>query len=61
MQENIGLNGIVYLDMLENFLIPREDLHYRQDDTPPHFDLQIRDFLDNRFPDRWIGRAGPIV
>ena len=57
-----------YVDMIENFLIPQLDeddhdrrLHYQQDGAPSHFSLHVRDFLDNRFPGRWIARAGPTA
>ena len=28
--------------------------------TPPHFASVVRDFLDEKFLGRWIGRRGPI-
>lgn len=67
MERNV--NGVIYLDMLENFLIPQLDedeqhavpFYYQQDGAPPHFLTEVRDFLDGRFPGRWIGRAGPIA
>lgn len=30
-----------------------------QGGTPPHFGLNVRAWLDNHFPVRWIGRSGP--
>jgi hypothetical protein len=30
-----------------------------QDGAPPHFALGVRDWLDRRFPGRWLGRCGP--
>ena len=60
------INGFVYLDMLENFLIPQIDeddqegeIQFQQDGAPPHYLKNVRDFLDLRFPGRWIGRGGP--
>jgi hypothetical protein len=29
-------------------------------DHPYHWGLCVRDFLNEQFPDRWIGRDGPI-
>lgn len=62
------INGIVYLDMLDNFLIPQIDnddeersLHFMQDGAPPHYLSDVRDFLNARFPGTWIGRGGPIA
>uniref|UniRef100_A0A3Q2XIB6 Uncharacterized protein n=1 Tax=Hippocampus comes TaxID=109280 RepID=A0A3Q2XIB6_HIPCM len=28
--------------------------------APPHWGLHVRGFLNQKFPDRWIGRDGPI-
>ena len=29
--------------------------------APPHWGLVVREFLDQTFPNRWIGRDGPIA
>lgn len=68
-----NLNGERYLDLLENNIDPmitqilEEDdnllegeLFFQQDGAPPHFAIAVRQFLDNRFPERWIGRRGPV-
>ena len=31
-----------------------------QDGAPPHFSCFVTDVLNERFPDGWIGRGGPI-
>ena len=31
-----------------------------QDRVPPHFSCFVTDVLNERFPDSWIGRGGPI-
>ena len=31
-----------------------------QDGAPPHFSCFVTDILNERFPDAWIGRGGPI-
>ena len=31
-----------------------------QDGAPPHFSCFVTDVLNERFPDVWIGRGGPI-
>ncbi|EZA47970.1 hypothetical protein X777_14653, partial [Ooceraea biroi] len=31
------------------------------DGAPAHFSRQVREVLDAHFPDRWIGRGGPII
>lgn len=33
---------------------------YQHDGAPAHYFRRVRDILDARFPDRWIGRGGPI-
>jgi hypothetical protein len=58
------LTGIVYLDMLQQFLIPQLDeddkkkrrIRFQQDGAPPH---QVREYLNTRFPGRWICIAAP--
>jgi hypothetical protein len=53
--------------MLQQFLIPQLDeddqegrIHFQQDGAPPHYLEEVREFLNTRFPGRWIGRAAPI-
>lgn len=64
------INGIVYLDMLEQFLFPQlEDIEAQggervilmQDGAPPHYLQLVRDTLNNKFPNGWIGRGAPIA
>lgn len=33
---------------------------FQQDGAPPHYGLHARDYLNNSFPFRWIGRRGRI-
>lgn len=63
------INGESYLNFLENDLltllenVPRnviENLWVQHDGAPPHYSLRVRQFLNNQFPNRWIGRAGPV-
>ncbi|PNF18244.1 hypothetical protein B7P43_G16457, partial [Cryptotermes secundus] len=60
--------GIVYVDILQEFLIPQLDEddqegrnHIQQDGAPPHYLGEVREYLNARFPRRWIGRAAPIA
>lgn len=68
-----NLNGQKYLDLLDttvNFriteLLENDDgllegqLTFQQDGAPPHFVAPVRQFLDDNFTGRWIGRRGPI-
>ena len=33
----------------------------QQDGAPPHYAAIVRDFLDQEYGNRWIGRGGPIT
>ena len=33
---------------------------FQQDGAPSHWGLHVREFLNETFPNRWIGRDGPI-
>lgn len=65
------LNGVTYLDFLENDFeemfddnIPlsiREKIYFMQDGAPAHYSLTVREYLEERFPQKWIGRAGTIA
>ena len=35
-------------------------LWFQQDGAPAHYDRQVRQWLDQKFPGRWLGRRGPI-
>jgi len=55
-----------YKKMLEEYLVPelrrRRRLRttiFQQDGAPPHWSLEVRAFLNQNFPARWIGRDGP--
>lgn len=59
------VTSTTYLDMLENFAIPQlegqqQEIFYQQDGAPPHWGWIVRDFLNEQFGERWIGRDGPI-
>ncbi len=61
------LTGDSYLEMLQNFFWPLicdlpeiNDLIFQQDGAPPHYAINVREFLDESFPQRWIGRRGPV-
>jgi hypothetical protein len=56
-----------YMQMLQEYFLPTLGrLHrksrtiFQQDGAPPHWSLQVREFLNRNFPGRWIGRDGPI-
>lgn len=57
------LNVIIYLDMLEIWLLPQleesGDFILQQDGAPSHWHLAVRGFLNDKLPYRWIGRRAP--
>ena len=51
----------ILLEMLENVpLQVRQRLRFQHDGAPAHFALDVREYLNNVFPSRWIGRGGPV-
>ena len=45
--------------LLENVpLQTRRQMYYQHDGAPPHFSQVVRQYLDHKFPNRWIGRGG---
>lgn len=44
----------------ENPDLPNNRLWFQQDGAPPHYAAEVRAYLDEVFPDRWIGRRGFI-
>lgn len=64
------LNGETYHHFLQNELpalledVPlhvRAEIIFQHDGAPAHFSRQVRDFLDAHYPERWMGRGGPII
>jgi hypothetical protein len=58
------VSGHSYLDMLQIWLFPQlikdsGDYIFQQDGAPPHWHLDVRCFLNEVLPRRWIGRGGP--
>jgi transposase len=64
-----NVTGETYLHMLSTFLLDymcnvplakRLNMFFQQDGAPPHYALIVRDFLNEHFPNKWIGRRGPV-
>lgn len=65
------LNGNLYLQFLQNDLenmLDNLDLESRRnlqwfqhDGAPPHNFGQVRNYLNETFPDAWVGRNGPVL
>lgn len=63
-----NLNGDNYLEFLRNELpiqlenVPiatRIGMFFMHDGCPAHYSRNVREHLDQTFPERWIGRGGP--
>lgn len=70
-----SLTGVKYLELLRDHLVPalgelypnpddpdvpNNALWYQQDGAPAHYTLAVREYLNDIFPERWIGRRGAI-
>jgi hypothetical protein len=65
--EDGTVDGDQYLSMLENQMWPAiaacsdiDVLFFQQDGAPAHYSRQVREWLNDKFEGRWIGRRGPI-
>lgn len=63
-----NLNQHVYLDILEQFVLPflntlepevRNNMFWQQDGCPAHCTALVRQWLNDHFGAKWIGRFGP--
>lgn len=63
------LDGNTYHTFLERVLpdlmvnVPaatRRNMWFQHDGAPAHFSHSVREYLDRTYPDRWIGRGGPV-
>lgn len=48
------------VDEEDNPLLDEQNLHFQLDGAPPHYALHVRQWLDQRYPDKWIGRRGAL-
>ena len=61
-----SITALIYLDLLTEYVSPQLEQQYQpqvifqQDGAPPHWGLQVRQFLNDTIPERWIGRDGPF-
>lgn len=56
-----------YLNMLNDYLFPilkqkrgYKSIIFQQDGAPAHYSLEVRTWLNQKFPGKWIGRRGAI-
>lgn len=64
------LNGHIYLQFLKHVLpellqdVPfhiKRAMWIQHDGAPAHYTLDVRQYLNQKFPNRWIGRGGPVA
>ena len=62
-----NVNGVNYLHMLQNFFVPQlaqvadmNEAIFQQDGAPAHSSRDVCSFLNEKIPDHWIGRRGPV-
>lgn len=70
-----NLNGDNYLALLQNNVVPTltnlypdpanpqvptNMIWFQQDGAPPHYQINVRQYLNRIFPNRWIGRRGSM-
>jgi len=41
-------------------LMIRSQTYFQHDGAQPHYTRRVREFLNESFPNRWLGRGGPI-
>ncbi|XP_066996029.2 uncharacterized protein [Anabrus simplex] len=56
------VTGLTYLDLLTEWLLHQlsddwDDYVLQQDGAPPHFHREVRAFLNQQLPQRWMGRG----
>lgn len=54
------LNSVVNEMLRDVPLSVRRHLFYQHDGAPAHYQVRVREYLNNHFGDRWIGRGGPV-
>jgi len=36
-------------------------MYFQHDGAPPHYTRRVREYLNASFPNRWLGRGGPVA
>jgi len=36
-------------------------MYFQHDGAPPHYTIRVRELLNELFPNRWLGRDGPVT
>ena len=64
--EEKTITADIYHDTLTEYVTPQLEefqpyVFFQLDGAPPHWGIKVCEFLDKKFPARWIGRGGPIA
>ncbi|CAF1096118.1 unnamed protein product [Didymodactylos carnosus] len=57
------VTGPLYKEMLVSYAWPQlknKNFYFQHDGAGPHYAVIVREWLDRKFPDRWLGRRGPF-
>lgn len=66
---NGNLTAEKYLQLLRENIVPQiihlfpnnnNQVWFQQDGAPPHYGREVRNYLNDTFPQKWIGRRGTI-
>ncbi|XP_076368286.1 uncharacterized protein LOC143255849 [Tachypleus tridentatus] len=59
------VTGLVYMNLLQESVMPHireqfgdDDFYFQQDGAPPHYHHNVRAYLNENLPNRWIERRG---
>jgi len=59
--------GKSFLNSMNEEMLPKVteayegmDIMFQMDGAPGHWAKDVRSFMDRKFPNKWIGRSGPI-
>jgi len=42
-------------------LMERSQMYFQHDGAPPNYARYVREYLHESFPNRWLGRGGPVA
>ena len=63
---NETVTGESYKKLLRYYAFPKlrdypDNTIFQQDGAPPHYAVPVRQYLDKKYPNKWMGRGGPIL
>jgi hypothetical protein len=59
----VTATATTYLDMLGNYAVAKilKGYFFQQNGAPPHYANTLTDLLNKQFPDKFVGRGGPLA